>query len=170
MRLFVSIALTPEMKKCIRRHMAALKREASYGRYPSEENFHITLTFIGEYNDPSKVRSALETVEFAPFEISAGGFGNFGSTYFVRVFSSDRVLDKLAEKVKSALDSAKVSFDRKDFKAHITIGRDVNVDQKGIPSFLINEVMTVTEFSLMRSDLIGGKRIYRELCKIRGKK
>lgn len=161
MRLFVSVKLTTDMKSCVRSHQLKLKRESFSGRYPSEENFHITLAFIGEYSDLPKVKSALKNVCFQPFEVTAGGIGNFGSIYFVPVKSQSRALDVLAEKVKAELEKAGVPFDRKKFKAHITIGRDVECDS--VPDIIDTATMKVSEFSLMKSEFISGKRIYKSL-------
>ena len=162
MRLFVSVKLTPEMKKCVKAHQMELKKGSLHGRYPGEENFHITLAFIGEYSDLPKVKSALEKVVFEPFNATAGGIGHFGSVYYVTVESESHALDALAEKVKHELERVGVPFDRKKFKVHITIGRDVECDAVP-PSISETASMKVEEFSLMRSDFIGGKRIYKSL-------
>ena len=164
MRLFVSVNLTPEMKRCVKDHQTALKRESYGGRYPSEENFHITLAFIGEFSDLPKVKAALGKVSFSPFEISAGGIGHFGSIYYVRVNSEKRLLDALSEKVKLELQKAGVPFDPKKFKAHITVGRDVECD--ATPNSLGSAKMVVSEFSLKKSEFISGKRIYKSLITV----
>lgn len=161
MRLFVSVSLTDEMKKCVLYHRNMLKDASVRGRYPHSDNYHITLAFIGEFDDPSKVTDALANVRQEPITVSAGGIGSFGSTYFVRVSSESGSLDKLAEAVREALRAAGIPFDKKRFKGHITIGRDVDCHE--IPHISRKVVMTVSSFSLMRSDVIGGKRVYRSI-------
>lgn len=156
------------MKKCIRTYGDELKSASRRGRYPGEENYHVTLAFIGEFNDLGKVKRALEKVVFEPFEISAGGVGSFGSIYYVKVKSEERMLDLLAEKVRGELEAAGVPFDCKRFKAHITIGRDVECD---VPVRCFETAsMEVSEISLMKSDFIGGKRLYKSLFSVDARK
>ena len=165
MRLFVSVPLTDDVKKCVLYHRNMLKEESSKGRYPHSDNYHITLAFIGEYDNPDRVLEALGKVRQVPFNVTAGGIGKFGRTYFVRVSSETGALESLAEKVRGALKLAGIPFDRNDFKAHITFGRDVECQR--CPAVFRKATMTVSGFSLMRSDVINGKRIYRSFGQIK---
>lgn len=165
MRLFVSVPLTDEVKKCVLYHRNMLKAESPKGRYPHSDNYHITLAFIGEYDNPDRVLEALGKVRQMPFNVKAGGIGKFGRTYFVRVSSETGALESLAEKVRGELKLAGIPLDKNSFKAHITVGRDVECHRA--PTVFRKADMTVCGFSLMRSDVINGKRIYRSVGDIR---
>ena len=62
MRLFVAILLSPEMQKALVACMHDLKKQGVEGNYVPAENLHMTLAFIGEYDDPKKVKQVLERV------------------------------------------------------------------------------------------------------------
>ena len=51
MRLFIAIMLPEEAGKKILKFADALKRKGVTGRFVPLENLHLTLAFIGEYND-----------------------------------------------------------------------------------------------------------------------
>ena len=58
MRLFIALQLSEEMKKTLVACMHDLKKQGVEGNYVSAQNLHVTLAFIGEYEDPSKVKAA----------------------------------------------------------------------------------------------------------------
>ena len=162
MRLFVSLSLTDEVKKCVRSHADAVKSVSRRGRFPGDENLHVTLAFIGEHRDVYGVMAALSEVRFKSFTLTAGGFGNFGDIHYVKVRSHGE-LDALAAEVKNALAKAKIPFDVKPFRGHITVGRDVVLEGKiDLPH--TECTMKVTSFELMNSEQIRGKRVYKRLA------
>ncbi len=168
MRLFVSVSLTPQMKKHIYTCREKLKRKSEGGRFSSEENFHITLAFIGELEKPDTVKNALQNIEFSPFEISTGNYGFFGTVAFVEVDSHGSELRGLSDKVRTSLKDCSIPFDKKRFSPHITVGRDVRV--KDLPSDITDTAkMTVTEFSLMSSEFTAGRRIYKKIFTVHAK-
>ena len=168
MRLFVSISLCEAMKKNVMYHKNILKNASVGGRYQSSENYHITLAFIGEYDDLDKVIAALKKVRFESVEITAGGLSSFGSTYFVRVTSENGVLDRLADAVRDELNREGIPFDKKNFKGHVTVGRDVRCDL--VPTVTRKSKMKINSFSLMSSEFIGGKRVYKSLFTVGSEK
>ena len=62
MRLFVAIQLSDEMKKALVACMHDLKKQGVEGNYVPAQNLHLTLAFIGEYDDPAKVKRVIENV------------------------------------------------------------------------------------------------------------
>ena len=102
MRLFVAVKLSPEAKQLVKDTQTIFRKLGVSGNYTSEENMHLTLAFIGEYDDPDKVMEALKEVSFEPFGITLGKTGRFGDLWWMGVFKSDE-LDLLAEKVRKAL-------------------------------------------------------------------
>ena len=56
MRLFIAILLSPEMQKALVACMHDLKKQGVEGNYVPAANLHMTLAFIGEYDDPKKIK------------------------------------------------------------------------------------------------------------------
>ena len=78
MRLFIAIPFPNSMLFSLKQLQASLKKCGLKGRYSIEENLHLTLAFIGEYDDPEKVLDVMSDVDFEEFPISISGVGNFG--------------------------------------------------------------------------------------------
>ena len=67
MRLFIAILLSPEMQKALVACMHDLKKQGVEGNYVPAANLHMTLAFIGEYDDPKKIKKVLEQVPCPKF-------------------------------------------------------------------------------------------------------
>ena len=67
----------------------------------------------------------------------------------------------LAKEIRHHLDEAGIDYDRKKFKPHITLVRNMigPQTQLTVPA----ESMMVKSFSLMKSEQIDGKRVYTEV-------
>ena len=167
MRLFVAVKLSPEAKQLIKDTQIIFRKLGVSGNYTSEENMHLTLAFIGEYDDPDKVMEALKEVSFEPFDIKLGKTGRFGDLWWMGVFMSDE-LGLLAEKVRKALGDRGIPYDPKQFKAHITFLRRAvykGTEPGEIPAEPVK--MTVESFSLFRSERGRYGMIYTEIGKLR---
>ena len=73
MRLFISIRFDNKILDALSRFQASLKKLGVTGRFTPRENLHLTLAFIGEFDDPEAVLEAMEQVEFRPMEIRLQG-------------------------------------------------------------------------------------------------
>ena len=62
MRLFIAIRLSDEMKKALVTCMHDLKKQGVEGNYVPAQNLHMTLAFLGEYDDPAKVKDVIRKV------------------------------------------------------------------------------------------------------------
>jgi 2'-5' RNA ligase len=161
MRLFVAIKFDSEMKNEIIRQREFLRSKAICGNFTRDENIHLTLAFIGEYDDLSAVKAALDEVKANEFDLTLCGGGNFGSLYWVGT-EKEPALDMLVSNVRSCLEKRKIPFDRKPFSSHITISRQT---ETGLRITLSpKRVKTrVGKISLMRSDRINGRLTYTEI-------
>ena len=161
MRLFISIQLSDEMKRSITGTMHDLKKAGVRGSYVPAQTLHLTLAFIGETDNVQAVRDALQGIRVKPFRLALSGLGTFGDLLWIGL-KGNQGLSRVAKDVRSALDSAGIEYDRKEFQPHITIIRKMSGSRKSVPD-PAGEMM-VKKISLMRSSVKDGKRVYTELA------
>jgi len=83
MRLFVGVDLPAEIKQVLLEFQSELRLLGVNGSFKSQDNFHITLEFLGEL-DYNKIPELIETLtkvvsNYKPFEINIVGIGAFPS-------------------------------------------------------------------------------------------
>ena len=79
MRLFIAVLLENNIIKALTEAQNALRSRQFSGKYTDKRNLHLTLAFIGEFNDPDLVLEMMEKVQLQSFEITLRGYiGNFG--------------------------------------------------------------------------------------------
>ncbi|MBQ7715400.1 MAG: RNA 2',3'-cyclic phosphodiesterase [Clostridia bacterium] len=150
MRLFAAIELTDEMKDELCAAQDGLRRAGVRGNFSKRENLHLTLAFIGEYPDPSRVLGALDEVRFEPFKISLGRAGSFRSVFWIGI-EDEREASRLAAKVRESLAARGIPYDKKPFSPHITILRQPSVSD--LPETSAPRAsMTASKITLFRSD------------------
>src|SRR5699024_804775 len=91
MRLFIAIQLSDEMKKALVACMHDLKKQGVEGNYVPAQNLHLTLAFIGEYDDPTKVKNIIEGVPVFPFRLGLSEKGNFGNLLWIGVKGNQKL-------------------------------------------------------------------------------
>lgn len=163
MRLFVAVPLSDELKSTITGTMHQLKVQGVKGSYVPTKNLHLTLAFIGEIPDASVVKEALKKVSVKPFRLSLADMGNFGDVLWIGL-RGNQGLSAVVKTVRSALDEAGISYDRKKFVPHITVIRKMAGRWKEVPA--PKGEMTVKNVSLMKSEVKDGKRVYTEILSI----
>lgn len=119
MRLFIGIEI--KTNKEIKEVLEALKIE---GKKVREENFHITLKFLGELDSYEKIIDELRIIKFEKFKLILRGIGTFPSEKKARVLyvsaESNGKLEQLAEMVDKATFQIKMDH---PFSPHLTIMR-----------------------------------------------
>ena len=132
------------------------------GNYSQEGNLHLTLAFIGEYQDSESVMDALENVSFTPFEIAVEGFGNFGSLWWAGI-QDNPALKSVVRRLHRSLLEAQIPFDKKAFRPHITLIRKAEL-RNGVPEITYEKTgMLVNSISLMKSERGRKGMIYTEI-------
>ncbi len=166
MRLFIAIQLNDEMKDALTEIQEDMQRLGVRGNFTRRENMHVTLAFIGEYDDPYEVKEIMEKVWFEPFEIELNGLGNFHSLWWAGLTGTGG-MSIVAKRLRRALADAGIQFDRKKFKAHITLVRQPKIEGGMIPAEVLGKLpqasMIVDHISLMRSDRGKNGVVYTEL-------
>lgn len=161
MRLFIAIQLSEEMKKALVACMHDLKKQGVEGNYVPAKNLHMTLAFIGEYDDPAKIKNVLEKVPLPNFRLSLGEKGNFGNLIWVGVKGNQK-LKTYVKDLRGALKEAGIPFDNDKFVPHITLIRKA-ASRRPYEVHLNKVEMKVEKISLMRSEMNNGKVDYREI-------
>ncbi len=161
MRLFIAIRLSDEMKKALVTCMHDLKKQGVEGNYVPAQNLHMTLAFLGEYDDPAKVKEVIRKVPLPEFRLALSEKGNFGNILWAGVKGNQK-LKTYVKDLRAALAAEGIPFDKEKFVPHITLIRKVSA-KKSYQVHLPKADMTVKKASLMRSEQKNGKMVYKEL-------
>ncbi|MBQ9828128.1 MAG: RNA 2',3'-cyclic phosphodiesterase [Lachnospiraceae bacterium] len=164
MRLFIAVELNRKMCDELLLLQKNLSEHGVTGNYTRPENLHITLAFIGEYSDPEYVMDALEKVDLSSFAIELKGTGNFGDLIFADL-EGPEAMYTLVKNIRHQLADAGIPFDKKRFRAHITLVRKADTrkfrEREDITPG--HARMIVDRVSLMRSDRGKKGMIYTEM-------
>ena len=194
-RLFAAFGIPGDVAAYLESLGAGL--DGRYFRPLKRENFHVTLAFLGDtpLGSVEAIRGCLEEAARLPaFDAGLGGLGAFPHAGEPRVVwhglaAGSREAGNLADRVRRNLKAAKLAFDGKPFRAHITLaylrkglgrdetraageafteflgrrGRDGGTDAR-LPHFKVREIL------LVKSDLRPGGSVftYLERCPLAG--
>ena len=165
MRLFIAIPFDSTFKKALKDVQNELRQQGVTGNYSRTDNLHMTLAFIGEYDDPNHVIDVTRSVSFKPFTIKLTETGCFGDIRWCGI-SNCPELYALVKKLRYALAYAEIPFDKKRFNPHITILRKSSLPYGFNPADVkvTQAEMSVDHFSLMESSRDkNGILVYTEL-------
>ena len=164
MRLFIAIQFYDEILDALSGFQSELREQGVKGNFTSEENLHLTLAFIGDYNDPEAVLDAMEASNFRPFDINLDGVGHFGDLFWMGL-ADNPALHAYVKRLRHCLAEAGIPFDKKRFSPHITLIRRAEYKYGDeIPVYDVPEgKMRVENISLMRSDRGKNGMIYTEV-------
>ncbi len=169
-RLFVAILLPEEVKKEIARRVRPLQVLPCRVKWVEEENYHLTLKFLGEVEEEAvqEISAALEALAPAhvPFSLSYGDWGVFPGRARPRVLwmglkgDLPRLL-ALQAAVEDRLAALGYPREEKEFHPHITLGRVKSPEGAALLVAKMEEVLPrgevgsfrVAEFHLMESRL-----------------
>ncbi len=164
MRLFIAIQFDPSIIDSLTEFQNELREEGVTGNFTAAENLHLTLSFIGDYNDPDAVLDAMEESNFRPFDISLDGVGHFGDLFWMGL-ADNPALHAYVKRLRHCLAGVGIPFDKKRFSPHITLIRRAEYKYGDeIPVYDVPEgKMRVENISLMRSDRGKNGMIYTEV-------
>lgn len=178
MRLFIGVDFEPAVKKSIEACQSQLTPLSLKGRWKTEDNFHLTLRFMGEFdeNDLPRLYDALSGCAdtISPFELHLGKIGAFDlkkgeETWAVRVLwvgveGDMKALNELYFSVEYALESKGFPKDFRPYAPHITLGQDLkfNCDFDLIKkaSECLDQNINVDCITVFHSESIEGRRVY----------
>ena len=161
MRLFVAIRLSEEVQKALVDIMHDLKKQGVGGNYVPAQNLHMTLAFIGEYEEPKKVQEVIKRVPFPEIRLCLTGTGNFGNIFWAGVKGNQKLKTYVRE-LRSVLKEEGIPCDNEKFIPHITLIRRMSV-RNSYQIRMPKTEMTVKRVSLMKSEIRDGKVAYKEI-------
>ncbi len=168
-RLFVGLAL-PEP---VRRHLYLLCGGVPGARWTEERNFHLTVAFIGEVEEPmaEEIDAALSAIAAPGFTLELKGVGQFDrgghTTVLWAGVAPNPALLHLQSKVQTALERLHAPVEHRKFTPHITLARlRRSADQGRALRFLSEQALfagapfPVNEFILFESIRGGDGPVY----------
>ncbi len=169
-RAFIAIDVSPDAKAELSR-LAGILKSSCHGSYPSHEMYHMTVAFLGDISPvqaDAMVRVLEEVAEkYRPFELKLCRLGYFAMPNSATVFCSterDNTLLSLAQDVYRAAWDVRIPFDDKPFRAHITLGRRVDLSSIRLNTIEVEHVpFTVKGLTLYKSTLRPSGPIYEAL-------
>jgi len=139
MRLFVALNLTKKERTRIHRAARMLREEELPVRWVEPDNYHITLKFLGEVQDPQieVVEEALDKVASSTMQmdLEISGFGAFPTIRRPQVLwvgvEPSPALRCLKQDIEWALSDHGFERETRAFHPHITLGRAEEDDGAG---------------------------------------
>ena len=168
MRLF--IAAEPHGAEEALAETLAMLRDNVRGRFVAPDSLHVTLAFLGEV-PAARVDDAADALARAcstmsgPFDVQLGELGSFGKPSRATLWQGVRDHGELADlaiAVRSELDAAGFDFDKKKFRAHITLMRNADLSSGFLPAAFGTDAR-IESAILFRSDLSGPRPVYEPL-------
>ncbi len=168
MRLFIAICFDDNMLDALSEIQDDLRRCGVRGKYTPRENLHMTLAFIGEYDDPEQVVEIMQKVPLRSFTVKLSGYRPFKDMFFANLEENENLRDYV-KRLRQALLDEEISFDRKKFLPHVTLIRraDCTKGKAFLPEFQDSESMRVNGISLMKSEQGRHGMVYTEIGYVR---
>lgn len=154
----------------------SLLRGGIYGaRWIEPDDYHITLSFIGDIDSVTadEVVLELETIHASPFSVRISGFDSFGSKSSRAIFASIETspdLNKLQKAQDSLLRRMGISMQSRKYVPHITLARSSQAKQSDITQYLsvhggfTSEPFEISQFILFSAKgSIGGGPYHSEV-------
>lgn len=164
MRLFIAICFEEDMLDSLTEIQDDLRRCGVKGSFTPRENLHMTLAFIGEYDDPEQVIEVMQKGNLRSFSVKLSGYAPFKDMMFAN-FEENENLRDYVKRLRNALLEEEIPFDRKKFLPHVTLIRraDCTKGKAFLPEFQESEPMRVNGISLMKSEQGRHGMVYTEI-------
>ena len=163
MRLFIAINFDKNIKDALIELQSDLMQSGISGNFTRPENLHMTLAFIGEYDDPEAVLDVMRKVPLRSFSISIKDYRPFKDMYFADISESEE-LHHFVKQLRATLLDNEIPFDRKKYIPHVTLVRNAKRSTiLPMPEFTETDSMRVNGISLMKSERGKHGMIYTEI-------
>jgi len=171
MRLFIALEFN-ELKEYF--YSLQDKIRFNSGKFTFPKAFHMTLKFIGEFdeNKVEIVKKILEKVKFEHINVRVSKVGFFPTEKYIRVvwlgIKPEEEIIKLQNRIDKELEELNFKHE-KSFKPHITLARVKVLQEKDefiekVKSLVIEEKeITLKSFKLVKSELTPEGPVYEDL-------
>ncbi|MFH1074948.1 MAG: RNA 2',3'-cyclic phosphodiesterase [Candidatus Firestonebacteria bacterium] len=182
MRLFIAIHLSVEIKSEAERMIEYLETAKADVKWINKDALHITLKFLGE-TDKSRVKGIIPLLtdiagKTGPFSIVTGKAGAFPEinnpkTLFTGLSSGKDNIIALSKIIDGILVKAAFKREKEPFNPHITLGRVrsasnlVKLSESLLNANYHEIEQKVDSFSLVKSELVGNKAVYKDLAEFK---
>jgi len=132
MRTFIAVAISSEVREKIAKIQAEFRRGDPDVKWVEPVNVHITLKFLGEVSK-DKVLEIVERTRpavsgISSFRVHLSGLGSFPNlksprVVWVGVSEGKQELKNLSERIEENLSYLGFAKEKREFSAHLTIGR-----------------------------------------------
>jgi len=170
-RLFTALKIPAEI--CDELHKMQYGIEGANWMPP--ENFHITLSFIGNVEDEwlSKVKTVLKCVECPTFELSLKGCGIFEQkavkSHLWAGISRNKILQELKKQIDLSFDEIDLPYVKRDYVPHLTLAQIRHACPFDIKHYLAryldvySKKFLIENFTLFQSHMSQKGSIFEEI-------
>lgn len=170
MRLFVALQLPED----IQQKVASLRGGIPEAKWIPEGNAHITLAFLGEVSNSEMpdICMALGRIRYPEFQIQLDSVGVFGNSKRPRILwaglANSDPLQRLQQKVNTALENTGFQLEDRRFKPHITLSRIHLSPYERVRQYLSDNALfktgpvEINSFTLFSSHLAHSGAIHSE--------
>jgi 2'-5' RNA ligase len=136
-RLFTAV----ELPASIAFSLSLLRGGLSGARWIDAENYHITLRFIGDIDEPTadEIADALARVDRPRFDLSLEGLGAFGSRKPHCIYAAAKpsaALKELQGEHERIIQRIGLEPERRKFVPHVTLARLRNASETDVAAYL----------------------------------
>ncbi|MCP4184124.1 MAG: RNA 2',3'-cyclic phosphodiesterase [Hyphomicrobiales bacterium] len=136
-RLFTAIKVPDQAAQ----FLALKKGKLNNARWIDQEDYHITLSFLGDISDleAEKAADKLEEIRHKPFEICIDCMDVFGSKRPRTLFAGvrcDEALVNLQAKHNRAMTQVGLKLQARKYAPHVTLARLSSVKPGDVPHFM----------------------------------
>lgn len=125
MELFVGLDFPPAIIKELQNIQTQLRATDPVGHYESEENFHLTLRYVGEVSAIEPIARHLEQIHGKRFRLELQRLGLFdnpeGNVVWVDVVESNDELNTLQRQIDRAISNSGAEVKQYPFVPHISL-------------------------------------------------
>ena len=166
-RLFVAL----EIPEAVKSRLFLLQGGVPGARWSTNEQFHLTLRFIGEVDEAlaRDIDDVLSGLKAPSFELELAGVGEFGGKMPRALWAGVRAspeLMHLQRKIESALQRLGLPAEERKFTPHVTLARLRSAPREKVMAFLSHHGLfasgpfRVDSFALFSSRLSNSGSIY----------
>ena len=173
-RAFIAIEFDQFIKEYLWEQLQLIKEYTGKGNFTSQDNFHLTLNFLGEIT-PAQIGNVKEAITSAiinrqPFILKLHMLGQFsrGNKHILWVGTNKSTeLEAVFNSLKNTLESYGFPIEKRGLNPHITLGREValKVDFEQLYQKIAIEPkeIYIDKISLMESTRIDGRLKYNSV-------